>query len=159
MAARAPPSPLEHSCSLSGFSGAGSSPRNTPVTGATCKTRLQPPAAINRKLPAQEKREVSRPASLGLLSSWLLFRPQRLWLPACVACEDRDWLIPGEAVRIRALWDSAGSAGGRLWWLECLWGPGPQPGVCLRPWQWMVQHFLKLKNKFGRPAHPHQLAV
>lgn len=105
MAARAPPSPLEHSCSLSGFSGAGSSPRNTPVTGATCKTRLQPPAAINRKLPAQEKREVSRPASLGLLSSWLLFRPQRLWLPACVACEDRDWLIDQcNLTRFSLLW-------------------------------------------------------
>lgn len=49
------------------FSGAGSSPPNTPVTGGARKTRLQPLAAIYIRFPAQKPGEVSRPASPGVI--------------------------------------------------------------------------------------------
>lgn len=65
----------EPSCSLSGFSGAGSSPLNTPVTGGACKTRPQPQQQINRRLPAQKPGEVSRlSASLSFIKLLAAFK-------------------------------------------------------------------------------------
>lgn len=159
MAEKAPPSPLGAQLFPPQDSrGAGSSPPNTPVTGGTCKTRLQPPAAINRRLPAQKQGEVSRPASSVFI---------KLPAPPAALAESLDRLGGGWLAVLRGGWcgeggleNSAGPARGRLWWLERLWRLGPRPGVTASvPGSGWFSIIPKLKNKLGRPAYPHHLAV